>query len=364
LDCQRLEDAYKKKLQKAYETAAAELAKAHAGLATAQVGLENGIKEKEDSEKTAAERASAAAKSVAEFLARCREAGFVDEADWHTACWDEREIERVQREKQKLNNDSVSHKTRKDAWTERYTDFEKKTPSTRPAETVSAELAAKTAEYRRLNEDTLHLEGELDADAKRREEAADIEEALGKLRDELARWGTLDKELGGEGGANFKLYAQGVTLSNLIEIGNEYLAPMTNGRYVMTWDVDGPDAAQLLPTIVDRRSGGERRPVTNLSGGERFQVSLALALGLSRLNAGTLNVETLFLDEGFGTLDEKTLDVSISTLENLQRDGARTIGIISHVKELEDRISTQIHARKIGNGVSALAGAGVVQTAC
>ena len=364
MDCQRLEDAYKKKLQKVYETAAAELAKAHAGLATAQAGLENGIKEKEYSEKTAAERAAAAAKSVAEFLARCREAGFVDEADWHTACWDEREIERVQREKQKLNNDSVSHKTRKDAWTERYTDFEKKAPSTRPAETVSAELAAKTAEYRKLNEDTLHLEGELDADAKRREEAADIGEALGKLRDELARWGTLDKELGGEGGANFKLYAQGVTLSNLIEIGNEYLVPMTNGRYVMTWDVDGPDAAQLLPTIVDRRSGGERRPVTNLSGGERFQVSLALALGLSRLNAGTLNVETLFLDEGFGTLDEKTLDVSISTLENLQRDGARTIGIISHVKELEDRISTQIHARKIGNGVSALVGAGVVQTAC
>ena len=154
-----------------------------------------------------------------------------------------------------------------------------------------------------------------------------------------------------------------MTLSNLIEIGNEYLAPMTNDRYVMTWDVDGPDAAQLLPTIVDRRSGGEKRPVTNLSGGERFQVSLALALGLSRLNAGTLNVETLFLDEGFGTLDEKTLDISISTLENLQRDGAKTIGIISHVKELEDRISTQIQARKTGNGISVLSGAGVTQPA-
>ena len=127
------------------------------------------------------------------------------------------------------------------------------------------------------------------------------------------------------------------------------------------WDADGQDAAQLLPTIVDLRSGGEKRPVANLSGGERFQVSLSLALGLSRLNAGTLSVETLFLDEGFGTLDEQTLDVSISTLENLQRDGAKTIGIISHVKELEERIPTQIQARKVGNGVSVLSGAGVVR---
>ena len=360
-DCQRLEDAYKRKLQKAYETAAAALANARAGLAAARTGLENGIKEKEDAEKAAAERAAESAKVAAAFLDRCHETGFADEADWQAACWNEREIERVQREREKLNADNVSFKTRRDDWSVRRAEFGKLTPSMRPAEAVSADLAAKVDEYRRLSEDALRLEGKLDADTKRRTEAEALAAELAKLRDVQARWAALDKELGGDGGANFKLYAQGITLSSLIEIGNEYLAPMTNGRYAMTWDVDGPDAAQLLPTIVDRRAGGEKRPVTNLSGGERFQVSLALALGLSRLNAGTLNVETLFLDEGFGTLDEKTLDVSISTLENLQRDGAKTIGVISHVKELEERITTQILARKTGNGASVLSGAGVTR---
>ena len=234
----------------------------------------------------------------------------------------------------------------------------------RTAEVVAAELTAKTAEQKCLTESALLLEGELKADAKRRDEASVIAVELGKLKEQEARWTTLDKELGGENGANFKLYAQGVTLSNLIDIGNDYLTPMTNGRYVMMWDADAADAAQLLPTIVDRRAGGEKRPVANLSGGERFQVSLALALGLSRLNAGTMSVETLFLDEGFGTLDEKTLDVSISTLEKLQRDGEKTIGIISHVKELEQRIATQIVARKTGNSFSILSGAGVTQPVC
>ena len=360
-DCQRLEDAYKKKLQKAYETAATALANARAGRAAAWTGLENGIKEKDDAEKAAAERAAESAKVAAAFLDRCHEAGFADAADWQAACWDEREIGRVQHEREKLNDDNVSFKTRKDAWSVRCAEFGKLTPSTRTAEAVSADLAAKADEYRSLSEDALRLEGELDADTKRRTEAEALAAELVKLRDVQARWAALDKELGGDGGANFKLYAQGITLSSLIEIGNEYLAPMTNGRYAMTWDVDGPDAAQLLPTIVDRRAGGEKRPVTNLSGGERFQVSLALALGLSRLNSGTLNVETLFLDEGFGTLDEKTLDVSISTLENLQRAGAKTIGVISHVKELEERITTQILARKTGNGASVLSGAGVTR---
>ena len=356
-------DVYQRKMQAASDNAAAALSSASAVLATARASLENGMKEKSAAEKSAAELAAASKKVIAAFLARCREGGFADEADWIRACWDEEEIDRVAREMRKLDDGRVSLKTKKEEWSARYEEFAAKAPSTRRADEVAAELAAKTDEHRKLNEDMLRLEGELAADVKQRKRAESIADELDKLGSEETRWSTLDKELGGDKGANFKLYAQGVTLSNLIQIGNEYLAPMTNGRYVMMWDADGQDAAQLLPTIVDLRSGGEKRPVANLSGGERFQVSLSLALGLSRLNAGTLSVETLFLDEGFGTLDEQTLDVSISTLENLQRDGAKTIGIISHVKELEERIPTQIQARKVGNGVSVLSGAGVVRLA-
>ena len=356
-------DDYQKKLQKARDAAVDMLAKAKAGLASAQTDLGNGIKEREHAARQAEESAAKAKIAADAFLVLCREAGFTDEADWQTACWDEREIERVQREKKKLDDDRVMLKTRLDDWSARQAEFAKRTPSVRTADVVAADLASKTAEHKELNETALKLEGELNSDTRRREQAAVIAAELERLSREERRWQTLNRELGGAGGANFKLYAQGVTLSNLIEIGNEYLKPMTNDRYLMMWDADGADAAQLLPTIVDRRAGGERRPVTNLSGGERFQVSLALALGLSRLNAGTLSAETLFLDEGFGTLDEQTLDISISTLENLQRDGAKTIGIISHVKGLEERITTQIKATKTGNGLSVLSGAGVTNCA-
>jgi exonuclease SbcC len=354
-------DAFLKRLQADYEKAAVELADARTRLVAARTNLENGVREEEEARKTAEERMKESAVATAAFLAHCRAEGFADEVDWRAACWNEGDIERVRRKRQRLNDDTVSFNTRRNDWRDRCAEFNKKTPSARQADVVSVELAAKTNEYNALNADALRLEGELDADTKRRANMASIEAELADMRCDHARWASLDREIGGEGGANFKLYAQGVTLSNLIEIGNKYLEPMTNGRYVMVWDVDGPDAAQLLPTIVDRRSGGERRPVTNLSGGERFQVSLALALGLSRLNAGAFSVETLFLDEGFGTLDEKALDVSISTLENLWRDGAKTIGVISHVKELEERIATKIQARKTGNGMSVLSGAGVSQ---
>ncbi len=354
-------DACQTKFQAAVDKAQDALATAKARLAAAQTGLQNGIDEKAKAKDAAEQRAKDAATAVAAFLDRCREAGFADETAWRTACWDEKEIARVEREKRALEDDFTGLKATKDKWSAKRAAFDKKTPSTRTAEVVAAELDAKTKEQKALAESALLLEGELKADAKRRDEAAAIADELAKLKEQEARWTTLDKELGGENGANFKLYAQGVTLSNLISIGNEYLEPMTNGRYVMMWDVDAADAAQLLPTIVDKRAGGEKRPVTNLSGGERFQVSLALALGLSRLNAGTMSVETLFLDEGFGTLDEKTLDISISTLETLQRDGEKTIGIISHVKELEQRIATQIVARKTGNSFSILSGAGVKQ---
>ena len=174
------------------------------------------------------------------------------------------------------------------------------------------------------------------------------------------RWRELDRWLGGVGGEKFKRYAQGITLRQLLSYANPHLAAMTQGRYEMSWDPEARDAEKLLPFIVDRDQGGERRPVTNLSGGERFQVSLALALGLSEMSSARLSVDSLFLDEGFGTLDGKALEAALDTLCRIQQDG-KLIGIISHVAEIGERISTQIAVRKVGGGFSILSGAGVNQ---
>ena len=353
-------DEHQNRLQSANDGAASRLASARQREAVARQGLENGKRESVVAAERAAELSAAAENVKERFLGLCHDGGFADESDWKSACWDERDVFRVDQDARRLGEDRAALQAKADEWKARCDAFAVKTPSQRPFETVEAELAAKTAEHDALVAEAFRLEGELKADDARRERAGVLERELGLLRQEARKWSVLNDELGGDKGAKFKLYAQGITLAQLVEIGNEYLDPMTDGRYVMIWDAEGKDAAQLLPTIVDRRAGGERRPVTNLSGGERFQVSLALALGLSRLNAGTLNVETLFLDEGFGTLDEQALDVSISTLETLQRDGSKTIGIISHVKELDERIPVKIMAVKKGNGQSGLSGPGVI----
>lgn len=172
------------------------------------------------------------------------------------------------------------------------------------------------------------------------------------------KWGRLNTWLGGANGEKFKRYAQGITLRQLLKASNPHLVDMTQGRYEMVWDPEGADASELLPSIIDKDQGGETRPVTNLSGGERFQVSLALALGLSEMSSDRLAVDSLFLDEGFGTLDGKNLESALDTLCRLQQDG-KLIGIISHVTEVAERITTQIEVRKVGGGLSVLEGAGV-----
>lgn len=118
------------------------------------------------------------------------------------------------------------------------------------------------------------------------------------------------------------------------------------------------DADELLPAILDHNQGETLRAVSNISGGERFQVSLALALGLSEMAGSRIAVDSLFLDEGFGTLDGAALDAALDTLCRLQQKG-KQIGVISHVTEVGSRIQTKIQLRKNGGGTSTLSGAGV-----
>ena len=122
----------------------------------------------------------------------------------------------------------------------------------------------------------------------------------------------------------------------------------------MVRDPDQP----LELSVVDNYQAGEIRSTKNLSGGESFIVSLALALGLSRLASRNVRVDSLFLDEGFGTLDEETLETALDTLASLQQDG-KLIGVISHVQALKERIRTQLSVQPVSGGRSRRAGPGV-----
>lgn len=221
---------------------------------------------------------------------------------------------------------------------------------------------SEVSELKQKTEDLATESGKIDTKLKLDEECRkrknDLIEELKDAESKKQKWERLNTWLGGSSGERFKRYAQGITLRQLLKVSNPHLVDMTQGRYEMVWNPEGSDASELLPSIVDKDQGGETRPVTNLSGGERFQVSLALALGLSEMSSDRLSVDSLFLDEGFGTLDGKNLESALDTLCRLQQDG-KLIGIISHVTEVGDRISTQIEVRKVGGGLSVLEGAGV-----
>jgi exonuclease SbcC len=170
------------------------------------------------------------------------------------------------------------------------------------------------------------------------------------------RWKWMDDSIGGVDGWKFKNYAQALTLKSLIHNANDYLLSMSSQRYVM---IGRQDSDELLPVIIDRYQGSIERGITNLSGGERFMLSLSLALGLSKLNSAKLSIDSLFLDEGFGTLDKASLELTINILNGLKQNQGKLTGIISHIEELRDQISASIEVTKTGGGRSRLSGCGV-----
>ncbi|MCB1135130.1 MAG: hypothetical protein KDK78_02575, partial [Chlamydiia bacterium] len=177
-------------------------------------------------------------------------------------------------------------------------------------------------------------------------------QAIEAQQQELLRWRDLHLLIGSADGKKFRDFAQGLTFEMLIHRANSQLQKMSD-RYLLVRD----RMHSLELNVIDNYQGGEERSTKNLSGGESFIVSLALALGLSQMSSQKVRVESLFLDEGFGTLDEEALDTALETLSGLQEEG-KSIGVISHVAALKERISTQIRILADAAGRSQICGPG------
>ena len=174
-----------------------------------------------------------------------------------------------------------------------------------------------------------------------------LQEELNVRRTESERWAKLNELAGSADGAKFRRIAQGYTLDRLLNYANVQLRELTR-RYRLE---RVPETLALQ--VIDRDMCDEVRTVHSLSGGESFLVSLALALGLSSLSSNRMRVESLFIDEGFGSLDAETLRVAMDALESLRTQG-RKIGVISHVQEMTERIPVRICVNRAGNGRSFL----------
>jgi exonuclease SbcC len=155
--------------------------------------------------------------------------------------------------------------------------------------------------------------------------------------------------IGSANGDKFRRFAQGLTLDNLVHLANKQLDRI-HGRYLLK----RKEEQGLALTVLDTWQGDVERDTKTLSGGESFLVSLALALALSDLVSHKTSIDSLFLDEGFGTLDAETLDIALDALDNLNASG-KMIGVISHIEAMKERIPTQLRVtKKSGLGVSEL----------
>ncbi|WP_033921033.1 AAA family ATPase [Sphingomonas sp. 37zxx] len=214
------------------------------------------------------------------------------------------------------------------------------------AEALTAIVAVLATEIGDLHQRTGVLSAALARDDGARRAAANLSAEIDTARVELAIWQAVDDAVGSASGDRFRRFVQGITLDHMIQLANDHLNALSP-RYRLARGT----ASDLTLYIIDRDMGDEVRGTRSLSGGERFLVSLALALALSGLEGRSSFVDTLFIDEGFGSLDADTLDLAVDALETLQGRGQK-VGVITHVAAMIERIAVQVRVEKRGAGRS------------
>ncbi|MEQ5972924.1 exonuclease subunit SbcC [Serratia liquefaciens] len=216
-------------------------------------------------------------------------------------------------------------------------------------QTLGQDLAALAQQLKTLQLRQGEVRNQLESDAARRLNQQSLFEQISQSQQQYDDWSCLNQLIGSKEGDKFRKFAQGLTLDHLVYLANNQLGRL-HGRYLLQRKTS--DALELQ--VVDTWQADALRDTRTLSGGESFLVSLALALALSDLVSHKTSIDSLFLDEGFGTLDAETLDTALDALDSLNASG-KTIGVISHVEAMKDRIPVQIKVKKVnGLGISRL----------
>ncbi len=199
-----------------------------------------------------------------------------------------------------------------------------------------------------LIENLITRQNQIEDDDKNRKKLADHQKLLEEAKKECTIWNRLRELIGSYDGTKFSRYAQSISLDILIRHANQHLTRLSD-RY----RIQRHKEEELQIEIEDLHQASVTRPMASLSGGESFLASLALALGLSELAGRNVRIESLFIDEGFGSLDSEVLDLAIGALEGLHQN-SKSVGVISHVELLKQRITTQIRVEKLTAGNSTL----------
>ena len=289
-----------------------------------------------------------------EYRVRLEKMGFTSEADFLMAKLEPSRREELEARKMQLALRKQELETSRKNNTEQLeAEIALIDPETEPVyklskEELETEFAELDRQRKQAETESIELQLTLKKDTEDREKCDQINARINEQTEVCKLWSKMADLIGSKNGDKFRVFAQGLTFRMMIAQANEQLRKMDDRYILMQSDaVDHP----LDLIIRDTHQADAVRSVENLSGGESFLVSLALALGLSAMSGSQVRVGSLFLDEGFGTLDEKTLNIALSHLEGLREEG-KQIGIISHIPDIRNRIAAQIRLKRIRKGQS------------
>ena len=307
--------------------------------------------------KTAEQRSAEAEKNLlsakTEWTDALKKEKFESEEDWRRARLDSEAINALHKEITDYKAQSRSAADRFSEADKKLEEKESQKLTDKSLEVLEAEKREASAEKEKLLEQKGELQKELKTDEEARIKRAGIEDELKKLKHQVAVWDRLNTLVGSSSGDKYRRYVQSLVLLTLLKNANVELTKL-HSRYRLA-----KGGGDMEIKVIDSDLADQERPTDNLSGGETFIVSLALALGLAQMASNNVRIDSLFLDEGFGTLDDDSLEKALNALSSLNAQG-KTVGLISHVDQIKERIPSKIVVKRSAQpGVSRLEGAGV-----
>jgi exonuclease SbcC len=274
---------------------------------------------------------------------------FNAEADYLAALLDEAQRAVLQQLRQRLDKALSDAQALASAAAQQLAALQTSPATTLGLAQLDEQLLALNAQLKNLSERQGEIRAQLQGDDARRLGQQSLFAEISAQQGEYDLWQQLNSLIGSADGAKYRKFAQGLTLDHLVYLANQQLERL-HGRYQLARRSSG----ELELEVLDTWQADAARDTKTLSGGESFLVSLALALALSDLVSHKTSIDSLFLDEGFGTLDGETLEVALDALDNLNASG-KMIGVISHVEALKERIPVQLKVHKgVGMGYSGL----------
>jgi len=289
-------------------------------------------------------------KVQSQLIVKVTEAGFSSIEELSAAILPDHQVETIKRKQQQLQADEIALNSNKKNNEQTLAAAKQQDDLQITLEEVNAAISSLTNERDNHLSTLGQLQQQLLQNQQNKERIAGIIAQMSQLQILQKQYATLNNIIGDSTGNKFNNIIQRITLRHLFNMTNQRLLSLMD-RY----QVDlGGDGYEDEIWVIDTYMGDEKRTINTVSGGERFVISLAMALALSDLASNNVKIDSLFIDEGFGSLSPEDLDNAISMLERMQVENEKTIGIISHVESLKERISTQIQVQKLQNGESTL----------